>query len=496
MGHGRRVPPLRGFETALARLPQPPWGGSRRLDQGDRGPAVSIPSRRSTWARRAGGSSSAGSGRTSSRSRPSPGSPTARSSGRTGCTGTSRRCSTTAWPACGRRGRWRASAWTPGPSTTGCSAAGELLDLPWCYRDGRTAAGVEAVHARIGPEELYRRTGLQFLPVQHDLPARGRAAAGRGGAAAARPRPGDVLADRPGRLRADQRVHHRPARRAHAATGTPSCWRWSGLDPAQLAELVDPGTVVGDATDGHAGGHGRLARHRLGGGRRPDDRAGRGVRLLRHLGAGRRRARPAGGHRGGARRQLHQRGRRRRPGPVPHQRDGHLAAVGDAADCGVPTTWRRCSSRRRRTTDRRWCSTCRTRGSSRPGDMPARIAAWCREHDVPAPDGRVALVRSIVASLAEGFADGGRAGRRRCPAATYAGCTWSAAAPRTPCSAGCSPTGSGCRCWPARSRRPRSATCWCRVARTGPCRALSKTCGRWSPAPSRIVVHEPTGAAR
>ena len=39
-----------------------------------------------------------------------------------------------------------------------------------------------------------------------------------------------------------------------------------------------------------------------------------------------------------------------------------------------------------------------------PGDMPSRIADWCREHDVRLPDGRVALVRSIVASLAAGFA--------------------------------------------------------------------------------------------
>ena len=39
-----------------------------------------------------------------------------------------------------------------------------------------------------------------------------------------------------------------------------------------------------------------------------------------------------------------------------------------------------------------------------PGDQPARIAAWCREHDLPVPERRVALVRSIVASLAEGFA--------------------------------------------------------------------------------------------
>ncbi|WP_238993347.1 rhamnulokinase [Nocardioides caldifontis] len=39
-----------------------------------------------------------------------------------------------------------------------------------------------------------------------------------------------------------------------------------------------------------------------------------------------------------------------------------------------------------------------------PGDMPARVAEWCAEHDVPAPSSDVALVRSIVESLAEGFA--------------------------------------------------------------------------------------------
>ena len=35
-----------------------------------------------------------------------------------------------------------------------------------------------------------------------------------------------------------------------------------------------------------------------------------------------------------------------------------------------------------------------------PGDMPARIAAWCAEHDVPAPDGRAAVVRCVVESIA------------------------------------------------------------------------------------------------
>ena len=36
--------------------------------------------------------------------------------------------------------------------------------------------------------------------------------------------------------------------------------------------------------------------------------------------------------------------------------------------------------------------------------MPARIAAYCHEHGLPFPDSQVVLVRSIVESLAEGFA--------------------------------------------------------------------------------------------
>ena len=40
-----------------------------------------------------------------------------------------------------------------------------------------------------------------------------------------------------------------------------------------------------------------------------------------------------------------------------------------------------------------------------PGDVPARIAAWCREHGERVPSGRVGIVRSIVESLAAAFAD-------------------------------------------------------------------------------------------
>ncbi|RYC05599.1 rhamnulokinase [Nocardioides zhouii] len=40
-----------------------------------------------------------------------------------------------------------------------------------------------------------------------------------------------------------------------------------------------------------------------------------------------------------------------------------------------------------------------------PGDMPARIASWCAEHDVAAPADAASLVRSIVESLAAAYAE-------------------------------------------------------------------------------------------
>ena len=41
---------------------------------------------------------------------------------------------------------------------------GALLGDPYHYRDGRTAAAVQSVHALIPQADLYERTGLQFLP--------------------------------------------------------------------------------------------------------------------------------------------------------------------------------------------------------------------------------------------------------------------------------------------------------------------------------------------
>ncbi|MGV8858608.1 rhamnulokinase [Rhodoglobus sp.] len=40
-----------------------------------------------------------------------------------------------------------------------------------------------------------------------------------------------------------------------------------------------------------------------------------------------------------------------------------------------------------------------------PDGMPARIAAWCTEHDLPAPQSHVEFVRSIIESLSVAFVD-------------------------------------------------------------------------------------------
>lgn len=46
----------------------------------------------------------------------------------------------------------------------GLLTGGRLLGNPYHYRDHRTTTGVAAVHATIGPEELWARNGLQHLP--------------------------------------------------------------------------------------------------------------------------------------------------------------------------------------------------------------------------------------------------------------------------------------------------------------------------------------------
>ena len=121
---------------------------------------------------------------------------------------------------------------------------GELLAEPWCYRDSRTEAGVARIHALVAPEELYHRTGLQFLPFNTLY----------------------QLAAEPGLAEADQLLLI-PDLVSSALTGRNVCERtnasttglldvrtgsWDagllalvGLRPDQLPELVDPGAEIG-----------------------------------------------------------------------------------------------------------------------------------------------------------------------------------------------------------------------------------------------------------
>jgi rhamnulokinase len=127
----------------------------------------------------------------------------------------------------------------------GLLRGGELLNLPWSYRDGRTDAGVAAVHARIGPGELYRRTGLQFLPFNtiYQLAAEQRLAEA------------DRLLLVPdlvtwwltGRAVCERtNASTTGLLDVHTGDWDPELLALVGVHPSQLPTLVDPGTVVGE----------------------------------------------------------------------------------------------------------------------------------------------------------------------------------------------------------------------------------------------------------
>ena len=238
----------------------------------------------------------------------------------------------------------------------------------------------------IGPDELYRRTGLQFLPFNTIYQLAAETPAGRGRAAAAASPTCCLLADRPGRLRAHQRLDHRAARRAHRRLGPPSCSALVGpRPPAQLPaswSTPAPWSASTTATPVVAVGSHDTASAVVGVPMTEPDAAYISCGTWGLVGV--ELDQPVLTEEAG--RQLHQRGRRRRPGPVPHQRDGHLAAVGDAARRGVTDDLRDAARRRRRRTTARWrCSTSTTRGSSahdgtatcRPGSPTGAASTTC-----------------------------------------------------------------------------------------------------------------------
>ena len=159
-------------------------------------------------------------------------------------------------------------------------AGEELLGNPYAYRDSRTDGVAAQVLNKVDARELYDRTGLQQLPFNtiYQLVAAAGTPALDGGDAAAAARPARLLADRRGRGRADQRLDHRPVRRARRASGPPSSPTGSASRRRSCRRCAPRATVVGPLLPEVAaarrparrrpGHRGRLARHRLRGGRR------------------------------------------------------------------------------------------------------------------------------------------------------------------------------------------------------------------------------------
>ncbi|MCU1474760.1 rhamnulokinase family protein [Amnibacterium sp.] len=122
-----------------------------------------------------------------------------------------------------------------------------LLGNPFHYRDARNERGVARVHAAVGPEELYRRNGLQHLPFNTIFQLEAAAAAGELDEAEQLL----LIPDLIGWWATGRRV----AERTNASTTGlllvgGAGWDFEllpriGLRRDLLPELVDPGTTLG-----------------------------------------------------------------------------------------------------------------------------------------------------------------------------------------------------------------------------------------------------------
>ncbi len=132
----------------------------------------------------------------------------------------------------------------------GLLGPGGLLAEPFHYRDERTARGVDAVHAVVPFEELYRRNGLQFLPFNtlYQYAADPRVVEAE--ASLLIP---DLLAERLTGRRVAERTNASTTGLLDVRTGE---WDHSlaealGIPSRVLPTLVDPGETIGRVADEH-----------------------------------------------------------------------------------------------------------------------------------------------------------------------------------------------------------------------------------------------------
>ncbi|MFF0990025.1 rhamnulokinase [Kocuria nitroreducens] len=301
---------------------------------------------------------------------------------------------------------------------------GRMLGVPYHYRDERTNAGVAAVHGQVGPEELYARNGLQHLPFNTVFQLAADRAAG------------DLdVADRAlliPDLIAYWLTGHQVAETTNASTTgllDARTRQWDtalmeelGIPAGLLAPVVLPGTRIGALLPGVAAELGAasdlpvtaVGSHDTASAvvavpTREDSAAfissGTwslvGVELDSPVLTPESRAANftnEGGVDGRVRYLKNVSGlwlltesmrTWEGPGGTDAQRSSDLAvllAEAAAVARSVPVF---------DATDDRFTA---------PGDMPARITAWCREHDVEPPRTRAEVVRSILESLAVAYA--------------------------------------------------------------------------------------------
>ncbi|GAA0937607.1 rhamnulokinase family protein [Nonomuraea longicatena] len=294
-----------------------------------------------------------------------------------------------------------------------------LLGEPFHYRDERNAAAAEAVHARIPFEELYRRNGLQFLPITTVYQLAAEQAGG-----------GLELADSLlliSDLVGFQLTGAKVAERTIASTTgllDVETGEWDrelvgrlGLEPSVLPRLVSPGASLGDLRPGVAAELGAPAGLQV-------------VAVGSHDTASAVVALPM------------------RPESSAYISCGTWGLVGVELERPVITAAAREANftneagvdgrvRFLRNVMGLWLLSESVRwwerdGSSidlpgllaqaaevtaevpvfdandprflAPGDLPGRIAAWCAERGIAAPQSRAEFARSIVESLAEAFA--------------------------------------------------------------------------------------------
>lgn len=306
---------------------------------------------------------------------------------------------------------------------------GRMLGEPFHYRDERTTAGVESVHAIAPFDELYRRNGLQFLPFNtlYQL-----AAEQHGPSDGARPEGWLDLADTlllvPD-LIGFQLTGRRVAERTNASTtgllGVESReWDDELIErlrfPASVfPRLVEPGEVIGQVRPALAAEFGLGSRHPLdvvAVGSHDTASAVVAVPMRAESAAyiscgtwglvGVELERPVltdaareanftneGGVDGRVRFLHNVMGLWLLSESVRQwERDGEVVDLPEllaaAASVTVPVAVFDANDPRFLT----------------PGDLPSRIADWCREHGEPVPASRAEFARSIIESLAHAFA--------------------------------------------------------------------------------------------